>query len=796
MKLSRSWLNSPRAVDGLSFGESDEVIAATLTRLGLEVEQLTRRGSELAPFSVGKIIRAEPHPNADKLRLCQVETNQGRQQVVCGAPNARAGLTIAYAPSGAVIPRTGAVLKPTAIRGVESSGMCCSGWELLLSEDHDGIIELPGHWAVGTPLAEALGLNETVFEIATTPNRADCLGVAGIRRDLAAAGLGRPRPLAPLPPIAEAYPSPIGLRLETGAESLCPYFTGRLVRGVTNRPSPPWLVELLLSVGMKPISALVDVTNYLLYEFNRPLHVFDAAKIRGRITVRRAQEGESFTALNGKDYQIPTGSVVIADDAAVLSLGGVMGGAETGVSLDTTSVFIESAYFTPSAIARAGRMLNLLSDSRSRFERGIDPQSCLTGLELATRLIIELCGGEASGVVTVGATPPRPQPIAYDPMLVERLGGLAIPEAEQESILGRLGFGLVKGTEWQVTPPDWRGDCRLPADLVEEVLRIADYDRIPLEPLPRPSGLPLRAIGLATARQMRLRRLLAARGFDESVSWAFVSHGDAERFGGGEAGLVLLNPIAADLSDMRPSALPNLLAAAGRNLARGESRFAQFEIGPGFRDASLKGQRNLAVALRVETDTAEEWLSTESDQTGFFAMKADLLALLEAVGIGSDGLNFERGAPNWYHPGQSAVVKLGHKTVLGCFGVLHPSVLSDYGLVGRVTALELEIDALPLPKLRAGKARPKLEASAFQKLHRDLAFVVPRDMAAGVLLRAARAVDRSLVAGVTLFDLYQGAGLPEGMKSLALRIVIQPKTATLTDAEIEALCDKIVTAVE
>ena len=465
MKLSRSWLNSSRAVDGLGFSESDEALATTLTRLGLEVEAVTRRGSELAAFSVGKIRTAEQHPNADKLRLCQVETNQGLQQVVCGAPNARAGLTIAYAPSGAVIPRTGAVLKPTAIRGVESNGMCCSGWELLLSEDHDGIIELPERWAVGTPLAEALGLTETVFDIAITPNRADCLGVAGIRRDLAAAGLGRQSPIAPLPPIAGGFASPIGLVLEAGAEALCPFFAGRLVRGVTNRPSPPWLVELLLSVGMKPISALVDVTNYLLYEANRPLHVFDAAKLQGghyraagagrRVLHRLERQGLS---------ELPAGAVVIADDSGVLSLGGVMGGATTGVALDTTSVFVESAYFTPSAVARAGRLLNLLSDSRSRFERGIDPQSCLSGLDRATRLIVELCGGEASEVVTVGATPPRPQPIAYDPSLVERLGGLAVTEAEQTAILGKLGFGLVKGPLWQVTPPDWRGDCRLPVE--------------------------------------------------------------------------------------------------------------------------------------------------------------------------------------------------------------------------------------------------------------------------------------------------------------------------------------------
>ena len=407
-----------------------------------------------------------------------------------------------------------------------------------------------------------------------------------------------------------------------GAEAGCPYFTGRLVRGVVNKPSPEWLQNLLLSVGLKPISALVDVTNYLLYEYNRPLHVFDASKIKGAITggitVRLAGEGESFTALNGKDYSAPAGSVVIADDAGILALGGVMGGLNSGVTMETTNVFIEAAYFTPAAVARAGRLLNLLSDSRSRFERGIDPQSCLTGLEMATHLIIELCGGEASEIVSVGTPLSRPSAIAYHPSLVEKLGGLAITDQEQESILTKLGFAVVKSNPWQVTPPSWRGDCRQPADLVEEVLRIADYDRIPLTPLPRPPNLPSRAIGIATARTMRLRRNLAERGFDEVVSWAFLDRRDAVRFGGGDAGLTLLNPIASDLSDMRPTPMPNLLAAASRNLARGESCLAQFEIGPGFRDATDKGQKNLAVAVRVETSSAKDWLSKDSDPTGFF----------------------------------------------------------------------------------------------------------------------------------------------------------------------------------
>ncbi|MDI9408105.1 MAG: phenylalanine--tRNA ligase subunit beta [Candidatus Pacebacteria bacterium] len=800
MKLSRSWLNNPRAVDGLSFNTDDATLSATLTRLGLEVESVTSRGSELAAFTVAKIITAEQHPNADKLRLCSVDTNQGRQQVVCGAPNARAGLTIAYAPSGAVIPRTGAVLKPTAIRGVDSNGMCCSAWELMLSEDHEGIIELPDHWAVGTPVAEALGLNETVFDIAITPNRADCLGVAGIRRDLFAAGLGKAATPPKLPAIAGGFISPIGLKMAAGAEAGCPYFTGRLVRGVTNGPSPEWLQNLLLSVGLKPISALVDVTNYLLYEFNRPLHVFDAAKISGAITVRLAGDDESFTALNGKDFIVPTGSVVIADDGGVLALGGVMGGAKSGVSFDTRDVFIESAYFTPAAISRAGRLLNLLSDSRARFERGIDPQSCLTGLEMATALIIELCGGEPSQVVTVGAPLPAAAAIEFDPQLVERLGGLAVADSEQQSILKRLGFavtvGAGTGRPWQVVPPSWRGDCRQPADLVEEVLRVADYDRIPLTPLPRPAKLPSRAIGIATARTMRLRRNLAARGFDEVVSWAFLDRRDALRFGGGDEGLTLLNPIASDLSDMRPSPLPNLLAAAARNLARGESHLAQFEIGPGFRDSTIKGQRNLAVALRVETAAAKDWLSETSDPTGFYGIKGDLLALLESMGIGSDGLVFEPGAPDWYHPGQSAVIKLGHKMVIGWVGVIHPSVSADYDLTGRVVGFELDLDALPLPKIKAGKARPRLEASTFQKLHRDFAFVVPSQVGAAVVLKAARGADRVLIQEVVLFDLYQGAGLAEGMKSLALRVVIQPTVATLTDSEIEALSQKVISAVE
>jgi phenylalanyl-tRNA synthetase beta chain len=791
MKFTLSWLKTH-----LETAADLDAITRRLTMLGLEVEAVVDHAAALKPFIVGAVLEAKPHPNADRLRVCLVDTGAAQLQVVCGAPNARAGIKGVFAAAGTTIPRSGMLLKKTVIRGVESNGMLCSAAEMGLSDDHAGIIELPEDAPVGKPFASALGLDDPMLDVNVLPNRADCLGVRGIARDLAAAGLGTllPRTIAPVP---GGFASPLGVRLDLGDHpEACPLFVGRLIRGVKNGASPDWLQRRLSSVGLRPISALVDITNFFTIDVDRPLHVFDAGKLAGDLTVSLARGGEQLAALNGKEYDIEPGMCVIADAAGVQSLGGVIGGAPTGCDERTTDVFVEAALFDPLRTAMTGRKLGILSDARFRFERGIDPAAVFEGIEAATRMILELCGGTPSALVVAGTPPDTTRRIAFRPSRVGSLGGVDLPAADSRRILGALGFAIEAGEAGAlaVTPPSWRADIDGEADLVEEVLRVHGFDAIPATPFARATNLPTLAISREQRRIAQLRRLLAGRGLTEAVTWAFMPAADAARFGGGEPALKLANPISVELEQMRPTPLPNLLAAARRNADRGFADLALFEIGPGYRDTTPTGQSALAVGVRSGLAAPRHWrLATRAVDA--FDVKADVLAALAFLGIATDGLQLIRETPGWYHPGRSASLRLGPKTVLARFGEIHPAIALQYELTGAVTAFEILIDAVPLPKPRTGRLRPLLKPSPFQPVIRDFAFLVAREVAAEAILRAARDADKTLIGGVSVFDLYEGKGLPDGTKSIAIAVELQPTERTLTDADLEAISAKIVASV-
>jgi phenylalanyl-tRNA synthetase beta chain len=784
MKTTLSWLRSHLETDA-----PVEEIVKRLVMLGLEVESVADRGAALAPFRVAHVVSAEPHPNADKLRVCTVDTGSGVLQVVCGAPNARAGMRGVFAPVGVTIPRNGMVLKQSVIRGVASKGMLCSSWELGLSEDHEGIIELPEDTAVGESLVKLLGLDDPVLDIKITPNRADCLGVHGIARDLAAAGVGRLRPLI-VEPIEGGFESPISVHLATLDEKACPLFLGRMIRGVKNGPSPRWLQDRLTAIGLRPISALVDITNFLTFDVNRPLHVFDADHITGDLIVREARPDETLKALNGREYELDGEMTVIADDHGVLSLGGVIGGESTGCTEQTTNVFIEAALFDPVRTAATGRKLNLQSDARYRFERGLDPAFVGPGMEIATRLILELCGGEPSNVVVAGKAPEWRRSYRLRKDRTATLGGVAVPEDEQRRILEALGCGVTEADcVFEVVPPSWRSDIEGEADLVEEILRVNGYDAIPAVPLERETVLPKPALTAAQRRAGFVRRSLAARGLVEAVTYSFMASGEAELFGGVKPELRLVNPISADLDVMRPSILPNLLAAARRNADRGLADSALFEIGPQYADDTPEGQATVAAGLRHGRTGPRHWSDPGRPVDAMLA-KADALAALAAAGAPGDNLQVSADPPSWYHPGRAGTLRLGPKT-LAHFGEIHPAILTRLDIKGPVVAFEVFLDAVPAPR-KSGRGRPLLKLSPFQPVERDYAFLVPEDMPVETLLRAARGVDRKLIAEVRLFDVYAGAGLPEGRKSLAITVVLQPQEATLTDEQIEAFSQKLV----
>ena len=797
MKFTLSWLR-----DHLETSASIGEVAEAMTMAGLEVEHVEDPGSKLSAFTVARIVEAVQHPNADRLRVCQVDTVDGRKEIVCGAPNARAGLTTVYAPIGAYIPGTGITLEPRPVRGVVSNGMLCSAAELEVAEESDGIIELSDALTVGAPAAEVFGA-EPVIDFEVTPNRPDWLGVEGIARDLAAAGLGRFTPKAPAP-VSGGYPCPITIRID--APELCPVFAGRVIRGVRNGPSPDWLQARLKAVGLRPINALVDVTQYLSFDRARPLHVYDVAKLSGHVVVARAgRVGEHLIALDGKTYAPEPGMCVIADGddgndarredgARPIGLGGVMGGASTGCEDGTADVFVESAWFDPGATAATGRKLGITSDAQYRFARGVDPAFVVPGLELATAMILELCGGEPSEVAVAGTPPPGPAAFDFDPGYVRALSGLDIERGRTTGILTALGFGLSgSGEILSVQPPSWRRDVEGKADLVEEVARIEGYGALPSTPLPAVDARPDGVLTPLQSRARTARRALAAAGWREAVTWSFTAREKARLFGGGEdERLMVANPIAADLDCMRPSALPNLIEAAGRSAARGFPDAALFEIGPLYLDDTAGGQKLAATGV-LAARPPRRWDGVE--EAPLYALKADLWALLDELGAPTGSLQTVQGeASAWWHPGRSASVKLGPKNTLAEFGELHPRVLKALDVSGPIYGFELLLGAIPEAKRKAGKTRPALNASALMPLTRDFAFVVPRDLPAGRLQAAAAGTDKTLISEVLVFDVYQGPGVPEGAKSVALEVTIQPREKTLTEAEIEALSARIVAA--
>jgi phenylalanyl-tRNA synthetase beta chain len=784
MKFTLAWLKDHLETDA----RLPQVLDA-MTMAGLEVEHVDNPAEKLAAFSVAKIVEAVQHPNADRLRVCQVDTKDGRKEIVCGAPNARPGLTTIYAPLGTFIPGSGITLEPRAVRGVVSNGMLCSGAELEVDADAAGILELPDTLAVGTPAAEALGLSDAVIDFEVTPNRPDWLGVAGIARELAAAGLGNLKDLS-VAPVAGAFPAPLAITIE--APEACPMFAGRLIRGVRNGPSPAWLQQRLKSIGLRPINALVDVTNYLSYDRARPLHVYDAAKLNGGVRARLGRAGESLAALDGKTYEIGPEMCVIADEAGVLGLGGVMGGLASGCTEATTDVLVESAWFDPLRTFQTGRATGINSDAKYRFERGVDPGFVVDGLELATRLIQQMCGGEASDIIVAGAPPAGRPPVAFRHAEVARLTGLTLDGAEIDLILKALGFDPQPAGEGarSVTVPSWRRDVEGPADLVEDVARIAGFDRLPQEKLPEVPGWKAGVLTPAQNRARIARRAAAGLGYQEAVTWSFCPRAYAALFGGGGEALVLANPIASDLDCMRPSALIHLLLAGQRNADRGFDETALFEVGPIY--AGDRPQDQATAAAGVIRGAPLHWAGAAAPDV--FSVKADLLGILEALGARVAGLQTTQTAREWWHPAQSGTIRLGPKTILAEFGALHPRILKAMGVEGPVFGFEIVLDALPPAKAKAGKSKGRLALSGLMPLARDFAFLLPAGKPAGDLARAVANADKTLISGVSVFDVYAGKGVPEGQVSIGLQVMIQPKDKTLTDAEIEDISRIIIAA--
>jgi phenylalanyl-tRNA synthetase beta chain len=799
VKFTLSWLKEHLDTDA-----DVSTIAQRLTAIGLEVESITDPGAALKDFIVGEVVTAEKHPNADKLRLCSVSDGKDTLQIVCGAPNARAGIKVVLARPGTVILATGDVLKLGTIRGVESRGMMCSARELLLGEDHDGIIELKPGAKVGQPVVAALveaGLlsSDPLIDVSITPNRGDAASVFGIARDLAASGLGTLK-TEKVTPVAGKFPSPKKITLDFTPENkdACPIFAGRLIRGVKNGPAPQWVQDRLKSVGMKSISALVDATNLIAQDRGRPLHVFDADKLSGNLHARMANDHEQVLALDDKTYVLDADTIVIADDSYARGIAGIMGGLDTGSFKDTKNVFIESAWFDPARIARAGRKQGIISDARYRFERGVDPQFVLPGLELCTQLILEWCGGEASDVVIAGALPPAHKPIAFDPALVESFGGIKVDREKIITILQDLGFVVEDHAPGEkslhVVPPSWRHEVDGPADLVEEVVRIYGLADVPSVPLTRGSAVATSVLSGAQRRTRTARRALASRGFNETVSFSFIARAHAAMFGGGDDARQLSNPIASDLDALRPSILPSLLAAASRNAARGFANLQLFEIGAAFDSGMPGAQKTVAAALC--TGNPERHWQRGGEGAGLFAVKADLLAALEAITGAPMSAPITQGAPAWYHPGRSGTIAMGPK-VIAQFGELHPKILAAFDLKMPAAGFEIFLDAIPEPKSQGknkGKAKPLFAPSPLQAIERDFAFVVDAKLAAGEIVKCVKLADRNLIDTVSVFDIYEGKGVPEGKKSIAVAVRIQPKDATLTEAEIEALGQKIIAA--
>ena len=794
MKFTLPWLKEHLETDA-SLAE----IVDKLTMIGLEVEKVEDKADLLKPFVIASVISAEKHPNADRLKVCMVDIGDGKPiQVVCGAPNARAGMKGVFSAPGTFIPGKNITLTVGTIRGVESRGMLCSAAELMISDDHEGIIDLPADAPVGKSYVEWAGASEPVIEINLTPNRPDCTGVSGIARDLGATSIGTYKDKIPKP-VKGSFPCPVKVTLDFGkTPSLCPAFGLRLVRGVKNGPSPDWLQKRLTAIGLRPINALVDITNFVTFDRGRPLHVFDADKVHGNLTVRRARNGEKLLALDGKTYALDEAVCVIADEKGVESLSGIMGGEATGCSETTTNVLVESALWDELNIAQTGRKLGINSDARYRFERGVDPAFMLPGLELATQMVLEFCGGEASEITVAGDPTPKEKIVDFPLSELPRLTGLKLQLADLRRVLEKLGFFTAgQGERVKVAVPSWRPDVHGRADIVEELVRIVGVDRVPSTRFGREQARK----PVLTAIQNRTRkakRALAARGLLEAVTWSFVSKREAELFGGGAPELALANPIAAELSDMRPSLIPGLIMAAQRNADRGLPDTAVFEVGQIFKGDKPADQLTAASGLRrglaKPSGSGRHW-SDKSGPVDVFDVKADAFAVLAASGAPMQALQVVPGGPAWFHPGRSGTIQIGPQNVLGHFGELHPRAIAGLKAEGPLVAFEVILEKIPEPKARPTRAKPLLDVSPYQPVERDFAFVVDNSVKAADIVRAAQNVDKKLISNVVVFDVYEGKGIHPGKKSIAIAVTIQPREKTMTDAEIEALAGRIVAEV-
>ena len=795
MKFTLSWLK-----DHLETDATLEEILEKLTDIGLEVDGVDDRAA-FKTFKIAKVLTAVQHPDADKLRVLTVDTGEGQPvQVVCGAPNARAGLVGVLGKPGDYVPGLDVTLSVGKIRGVESFGMMCSERELELSDEHNGIIDLAADAPVGMSFATYMGIDDPIIEVGLTPNRADCTGVHGIARDLAAAGLGKLKGDV-IAPVKGAGATPVKVILDQDADKpFCNGFALRLVKGVKNGPSPKWLQQRLTAIGLRPINALVDITNYVTFDYGRPLHVFDAAKVQGNLTVRAAKDGETVLALDQREYKLSDNHYVIADEKGVESIAGIMGGEHSGCDENTTDVLIESALWDARMIARTGRELGIITDARYRFERGVDPEMMASGVELATKMVLDFCGGEPTETETVGYTPYSPRAIEFPVSEVKRLTGLEVAYQDAADILTRLGFAVEGDGKavLQVKVPSWRGDVEGKADLVEEVMRIHGINQIEPQPLPNMGSVNTKILTTLQIRTRLAKRILATRGMMEAVTYSFISEEQAKAFGGGKPELKLANPIAADMSDMRPSLLPGLLSAAQRNADRGFADLALFEVSGTYEGDKPEDQRRVAGGIRRGTagvEGAGRFWSGNAQNVGVFDAKADALAVLEACGAPVDRIQVEAGGPSWYHPGRSGTLKLGPKVVLGYFGEFHPDALELLDVSGALCGFEVFVDAIPEPKQKSGATKPALTLSQFQSVKRDFAFVVDSTVEAAAIVRAVNSAEKKLIAGAQIFDIFTGSSLGEGKKSVAVEVVLQPLDRTLTDEDLEATAKRIVEAV-
>ncbi len=796
MKFTLSWLK-----DHLDTTAPLDDIVEAMINIGLEVEDVSDPAKKFNGFVVAEVIEAKQHPDADRLSVCRVNTGNETVEVVCGAPNARTGMKGVFAPIGTYIPGSDFTLTKTKIRGVQSNGMLCSESELEISDEHDGIIELPADAEIGSPAAMVLGLSDPVIDMEVTPNRPDTLAVAGIARDLAASGIGTLK-TPHVDPIKGTFPCPvdIGLKFDQETANACPIFAGRVVRNLKNGPSPDWLQQRLRAIGLRPVNALVDITNLVSYDRARPLHVYDAAKLKGQFHARLGQKGEKLLALDGNEYEIDGDMCVIADGSGAIGLGGVMGGDSTSSQDGTTDVFIESAYFDPLRTARTGRRTGIESDARYRFERGVDPSFVIPGLELATKLVLDLCGGEASELFVAGTAPVPDIRIDFDPMEVKRLTGLDLSSDAIATILTDLGFDCKKsGNELLVNVPTWRPDVEGPACLVEEIARIHGFDHLPITPMRRPHAVARPVLTAAQERVRLVRRSLAEKGLTEAVTWSFVARSHAAVFGGGDETLQLSNPISSELDAMRPSLLPGLINAAGRNVDRGIVDFSLYEVGPQYAGVEPDDQSTYASGIRRGArdgaGSARHW-ADNVPAADVFDAKSDALSVLAACGIAANKVQIATEAPAWYHPGRSGVIRQGPKNMLAAFGEIHPRVLDKLDVVGPLVGFEVNLDALPAPRAKLSKTKPALDASDLPPVERDFAFVVDQDVTADALINAARSAEKKLITNVSLFDVFEGKAIGDGKKSLAIAVTLQPRDKTMTDAEIDAVSAKIVTAVK